>query len=152
MMENNIVEILSQIVDGILQNYTLEEVETKLLKNRKYQKATVATAYSWIYDKLFANSIRLRDDHIPTHGIRIPSDDETELLGVDNYNRLLKLRNIGFLTDEDLNLIMDQILLFPIEELTQEEINIILFSSLFELDRFIAPGSRTILSLKDNIN
>lgn len=153
MDKSKIIDIISEIIDGIVDNQSLEEVEKRLIEKKKYDKSMVATAYSWIYDKVIANS--LNDIHMkkePT-GLRVFSDDEKRLLGVENSNRLLKLINFGFLTNADIDNILDQIHLFQSEpEVSQEEINILLLSSLFEVDKFVEPGSRTLLFLSDTIN
>ncbi|GAB6282042.1 MAG: hypothetical protein STSR0008_07860 [Ignavibacterium sp.] len=155
-MQNQIIEIVSKILDGITtNNYSLDEVEKILLKNKKYNRSTVATAYSWIYDKLFSNTIKTKNTEEIKKSFRLLSNEEIEMIGLENYNHLLKLYNVGLLLDEDLDLVIDQLLIYPdilSNKISTDEINILILSSLFLIDTNTLPGSRMLLYLSDKIN
>ncbi len=155
-MQNQIIEILSKILDGITtNNYSLDDVEKKLLKNKKYNRSTVATAYSWIYDKLFSNTIKIKNAGETKKSFRLLSNDEIEMIGLENYNHLLKLYNVGLLLDDDMDLVIDQLLIYPDilrNKISTDEINILILSSLFLIDTNTLPGSRMLLYLSDKIN
>lgn len=150
-MEKQILEIVSAIIDGLSEDMTPDQVEAKIKKSKYYRESTVATAYSWIYDKLLANALRTRAMPV-SKGKRFFSQDEIEIVGNENYKKLLKLVNIGFLDEDDLDLIMNKLFIFPDETVTKQELNIIVLSSLFDVDKNTLPGSRTLLFLSDTIN
>jgi hypothetical protein len=150
-MENKLIEVLSQILEGINKDQSLKQVEKELKKNKKYDKRIVATAYSWIYDKLLLNAVKHKD--ISSQSTRIFNDTEITILGRDNYDRLQKLYNIGLLTNDDLDILMNQLsIIHPYDSVSNYEMNLLLLSSLFDIDRKILPGSRTLLYTSDKIN
>ena len=83
------------------------------------------------------------------------SNDEIEMIGLENYNHLLKLYNVGLLLYEDMDLIINQLLLhsdFFKYKISTNEINLLILSSLFLMDSNTLPGSRMLLYLSDRIN
>ncbi|CAG1771530.1 hypothetical protein BAC3_01885 [uncultured bacterium] len=152
-MENTFVKILTKIVDGISKEHSFEEVDAALKRERIYIESAVSAAYSWFFDKLLANKLQaLSDPKSIRNGVRILSEDEISLIGVENYNRLLKLVQVGFLNGEDIEMFIENVRFFPIENLQSEDITLILLASLFDIDKSMLPGSRTILYLSDTIH
>lgn len=152
-MENTFVKILTKIVDGISKEHSFEEVDAALKRERIYIESAVSAAYSWFFDKLLANKLQaLSDPKSIRNGVRILSEDEISLIGVENYNRLLKLVQVGFLNGEDIEMFIENVRFFPIENLHSEDITLILLASLFDIDKSMLPGSRTILYLSDTIH
>ncbi|MCK9210076.1 MAG: DUF494 family protein [Ignavibacteriaceae bacterium] len=151
-MRNRLAEVLSKLLDGLAKENSLEQVELKLLKKKKYDKTVVATAYSWIYDKINANQHGSKTHQSISRGMRIFSEDEMHVIGMKNYNRLLKLYNIGLLIDSDLDGIMEQIFFFPEFPLSEDEMNFLILNSIIDVDKLSIPGSRKLLYLSDKIN
>jgi len=151
-MRNRLAEVLSKLLDGLAKENSLEQVELKLLKKKKYDKTIVAAAYSWIFDKINANELSTQN-HIPgSKGMRFFSEDELHFIGMKNYNRLLKLFNIGLLTHADLDVIMEQIFFFPQFPLSEDQMNFLILNSIIDVDKLSIPGSRKLLYLSDKIN
>ena len=151
-MRNRLAEVLSKLLDGLAKDKSLEHVESKLLKKKKYDKTIVATAYSWIIDKINANQVGHISHPTVSKGMRIFSEDEMHIIGIQNYNRILKLFNIGLLTNSDLDGIMEQIFFFPEFPLTEDEMNFLILNSIIDVDKLSIPGSRKLLYLSDKIN
>lgn len=151
-MRNRLAEVLSKLLDGLAKENSLEQVEIKLLKKKKYDKTIVATAYSWIYDKINANLHEHKTSQSISKGMRIFSEDEMHVIGMKNYNRILKLYNIGLLTNPDLDGIMEQIFFFREFPLSEDEMNFLILNSIIDVDKLSIPGSRMLLYLSDKIN
>jgi len=151
-MRNRLTEVLSKLLDGLAKDTSLEQVELHLLKKKKFDKSLVATAYSWIYDKIAANKTGYNPGIKSSLGMRIFSEDELHIIGMNNYNRLLKLFNIGLLTNADIDTIMEQIFFFPEFPLSENEMNFLILNSIIDVDKLTAPGSRKLLYLSDKIN
>ncbi|NCQ16759.1 MAG: hypothetical protein COZ80_02320 [Ignavibacteria bacterium CG_4_8_14_3_um_filter_37_9] len=151
-MRNRLAEVLSKLLDGLAKEKSLEQVESKLLKKNKYDKTIVATAYSWIIDKINTNQIGHLTVPAASKGMRIFSEDEMYIIGMSNYNRLLKLFNIGLLTNSDLDGVMEQIFFFPEFPLSEDEMNFLILNSIIDADKLSIPGSRKLLYLSDKIN
>jgi len=151
-MRNRLAEVLSKLLNGLAKEKSLELVEMKLLKKKKYDQTVVATAYSWIIDKINENQTGGKTFSIVSKGMRIFSEDELHIIGMPNYNRLLKLYNVGLLTNTDLDEIMEQIFFFPVFPLSEDEMNFLILNSIIHVDKLSIPGSRKLLYLSDKIN
>ena len=80
------------------------------------------------------------------------SELEKEILGVENYNYVMHLLNVGLLDAESMELILDQITMFPENRVSRREINWIILLSLVEYESGILPGSRLTLYSSDTVN
>jgi uncharacterized protein Smg (DUF494 family) len=150
-MTAKLVEILAKILDALRNNYTLEEVNKKLLKEKNVNKQIVSAAFSWIYDK----KLNLKDrtvDKLKKKNFRFLNQDEIDILGMENYNYIIHLMNVGLLNASELDSILEQILLYPGERISKEEINWIILFSLVDFQEDILPGSRFLLYSSDTIN
>jgi len=152
-MSSEIVKILENIAQAINKDYTFEEVEKALRKGNKLGRNTLAAAYSWIYEKKIRELYRLKEmEQDKSKGYRIFSEEEISTIGLNNYDYLLHLRNIGLLDNNELELIIDQINIFPEDERTIDNINLFVLSIFLDLDKTTTPGSRYLLYSSDTIN
>ncbi|MGE5400897.1 MAG: DUF494 family protein [Ignavibacteriales bacterium] len=152
-MTAKIVEVIAQILDALSKNYSLEEVNKKLSSDKNFDKQTVSTAFSWIYDKKLTNNYfkkSIKNKEIKS--FRFLTEEEKEVLGVENYDYITHLINVGLLKLSDLDNILEQITLFPGDKISKEEINWLILFSLVDLNESIPPGSRVLLYSSDTIN
>jgi len=152
-MTTKVVEVLAKILDGLNKNISLEDVNSIINEEKKFDKQTISAAFSLVYDKIvtnrFLNEIENRN---VKRGVRIFSADEIEIIGIEYYNYLIYLQNIGLIDYADLEVLIEQILLFPTERITLEDINWLVLVSLVDYDSKILPGSRVTLFSTDTIN
>lgn len=152
-MSSEIVKVLANIAKAINKDYSFEEVEKFIKKSNKLDKNAVAAAYSWIYEKKLRELYLLKEMNLNSgKGLRIFSEEEVQSIGLDNYNYLLHLNNISLLNNSELELVMDQIKIFPDDERTTDNINLLVLSIFLDLDRATTPGSRYLLYSSDTIN
>jgi uncharacterized protein Smg (DUF494 family) len=151
-VNSELVDILSAILEGIIVDSPIDKIEKYLYKNKRFDTQTVATAYSWIYDKMISNLEKINRGEIVTSSVRILSDEEIDAIGMDNYNRILKLMNAGLLTPLDIDNIIKSIEYLPLDRISNEDLNYMVLASLFEINRITLPGSRLLLYLSDKVN
>ena len=84
--------------------------------------------------------------------MRILTNEEQRKIGLKNYNYLLHLYNIGLLTNDDFEEIMEELKLFPEDAIETERINFLILSTFLDLDKLNLPGSRHLLYSTDKIN
>lgn len=147
-----LVDILSTILDGIVVDSPIEKIEKELYGNKRFEAQVVATAYSWIYDKMISNIDALKNGEVTTSSMRILAPEEIDVIGMDNYNRILKLMNSGLLTSNDVDKIIKSIEFLPFEKISNEDLNFIVLASLFDINKIMLPGSRLLLYLSDKVN
>ena len=152
-MTTKVVEVLAKILDGLNKKYSLEDVSKNLTSENKFDKQTVSAAFSLIHDKIVANRIEKNIDFAePNKNIRILSEEELNTIGVEYYSYLIHLQNIGLIDSSDFEILLEQILLFPTNSITLEDINWMILVSLVDYDSKILPGSRVTLFSSDTIN
>ncbi|MFH1197657.1 MAG: DUF494 family protein [bacterium] len=153
-MTAKIVEVLAQILDYLNnKNVSLDEINKKLVSQKEFDKQTVSAAFSLVYDKVLSKKVaKNKNQTRKNKNFRVLSNDEKELLGVDNFNYLVYLLNVGLIGTGDFELILEQILLFPYNTISKEDINWLVFISIIEFNADILPGSRVLLNSSDTIN
>ncbi len=152
-MTGDIVEILEKIVQAINNDYSFEEVELYINFEDKVDKTVIAAAYSWIYEKLLREYYQKKELKFDTgKSFRILSEEEISAIGLHNYNYILHFYNIGLVNNNELDIILDQIKLFPEESRSIENLNILILSVFLDLDDISTPGSRYLLYSSDTIN
>ncbi|MCK5087402.1 MAG: DUF494 family protein [Melioribacteraceae bacterium] len=152
-MTAKIVEVLAKILDGLNKNNSLEEVNKILLKEHQFDKQTLSAAFSLVYDKVLSGKVSNdKSKNIEKRNIRILASEEKESVGIENYNYLVHLQNVGLLDTADFELVLEQLMLFPDDIVTREDINWIILVSLVDFNSKILPGSRVLLYSSDTIN
>ena len=151
-MNSKVVEVLAQILDGLNKNFSLEDVNSKINKENRFDKQTVSAAFSLVYDKILTNSGEKIKSDSKNKNFRLLNEEELEMVGVEYYNYLMHLQNIKLLDSDDIEMLIEQILLFPNQTLSYEDINWMILVSLVEYNTKILPGSRVTLYSSDKIN
>jgi uncharacterized protein Smg (DUF494 family) len=151
-MTATIIEVLAKLAEGMNKKVSPEELAEIFNREKKYNKNLIAAAYSWIYEKIARDIIDNKmHQQIPSRGFRILSEKELLLLGKENYNYLLYFYNKGLLNDNDMDIIIEEAEYFE-DNISREELNILILSLFLNLDHFILPGSRLLLHSSDRIN
>lgn len=152
-MTAKIVEVLAEILEALNKNYSLDEVNKYISTKKEFDKQTVSAAFSLVYDKVLSSKLsKKRRDLEKKRTFRILTDDEKEIIGLENYNYLIRLNNIGLLDSIDFEMALEQLLMFPDDTITKDDINWIILISLVDLSAEILPGSRVLLYSSDTIN
>ncbi|HSP88572.1 MAG TPA: DUF494 family protein [Ignavibacteriaceae bacterium] len=147
---------IAKVLEEVIHNLNTEPAEKtfrRLSKKFKFEKSAVAAVYSWIYDKLMNESFGHYYNNSENFGsFRVLSSEEITQIGLENYNYLLHFYNKGIISNSDLELIMEQIKLFGGDEVSFEQLTLLILSLFLELNNFTLPGSRAILYSSDLIN
>lgn len=151
-MRTKIVEALAEILKEVKENNSIEEVSKALRDSNKFDEQTLSAAFNLVYEKLFNKQLLEGRVIDRTKNFRILSDEELDVIGIDNYNYLLKLQNIGVLEELDFEKIIEQLANLPQGRISEDDINFIVLFSLVDLHNDIQPGSRIILISSDTIN
>lgn len=151
-MNSKIVDILTQILEGIGEGYTIEEMNHYFIKKKKYDKQTLSIAFSLLFDKITLEKSREELENKAKKSLRFLTEEEKEILGIENYNYLLHLFNVGLINSETFEEILDQILSFPESKITKNDINWLVLLSIVDSNMMVPPGSRVLLYTSDSVN
>jgi len=153
MTPSKIIEVLAKILDYLNKNYTLDEVNSKLIRNKRFDSFTLSTAYSLIFDKVLSKRLNnFYYDNKPGEKFRIFTEEEKNFIGEENLNYIMYLANVRLLDISTLEMILEQLMLFPADKITKNDINWFIYISLIEFNSDILPGSRLLLGSHDTIN
>jgi len=152
-MTGKIIEVLAKILDGLNKDRSLDEVNNSLSKYSEFDQQMVSAAFSLIYDKVLSNKIdKKKRQRKKSNKFRVLTPEEQSVLGLENYNYLTHLFNVGLLDNDDLEMVLEQIMMFPNDTVTRDDINWIIIISLVDFNVDILPGSRVLLYSSDTIN
>jgi uncharacterized protein Smg (DUF494 family) len=152
-MLTDIVNLLADIFENLDNSRSLDKAADDISISKKYNKNILATAFSWIYEKTIRDISEATEyNGLVSSSKRIFSEEENILVGTENFNYLLHLNNIGLLTNYDLEIIIEELKLFPRELINTEAINVIIISLFLEVNTLTLPGSRLLLYSSDTIN
>ncbi len=152
-MTSKLVDVLAKILEGLSNNTSIEEISKNLIKNKQYDDKLLSAAFSLVYDKiLLKKNLKELSLTVKPKSARILSEEEKDFLGLDNYNYLLHLMNVGLIDSSNLEAILSQIALFPDMKVTRKEINWIILLALVDYDSELLPGSRSLIYSSDTVN
>ena len=152
-MKPKIVEVLAKILESISNNIPLEDVNKTLLKSKEFDEQTLSIAFSLVYDKILLKRMHPSEDaENEGKGIRFLTNEEKEILGVENYNYLVHLRNVGLLDSTQLEAILEQVTYYPDTKMSRKDLNWLVLLSLVEFDSDVPLGSRLHLYSSDSVN
>lgn len=151
-MTIKIVEVLTQILDGMNRDIPIEKINHDLSGKPDIDQATLSVAYSLLYDHFISVDKPLKKGKKPNRKNRILNNQENDALGAENYNYLLHLLNVGMIDEYTFESILEQASIIPGEKITKDDIDWMILISLLEIDSGILPGSRVLLYSSDVIN
>ena len=151
-MTAKIVEVLAKILEGLKANISIEEVTKHLNLNKDFDAQTVSAALGLVFDKFLTNRLVLKKGATNKNSFRLLTNDEISIIGAENHNYIQHLVNVGLLDSLDVELLLEQMTMFPEERVSKDDINWIILFSLVDFDSEILPGSRVLLYSSDTIN
>jgi uncharacterized protein Smg (DUF494 family) len=153
MMKPKIIEVLAKILDGLSNNIPMEDVNKRLLKSKEYDEQTLSIAFSLVYDKLLLKRMHPSEtEEEKSSGIRFLTEEEKEILGLDNINYLVHLHNVGLLDSAQMESILEQVAYYPDNSISRKDLNWLVLLSLVEIESDIPLGSRVLLYSSDSVN
>lgn len=152
-MTAKIVEVLAKILEGLKQNYSIEEVTRHINLSKDFDEQTVSAALGLVFDKFLSNRLELQKQGNSTNkSFRLLTEEEISIIGSENHSYIQHLVNVGLLDPLDVELLIEQMTMFPEEKVSKDDINWIILFSLVDFNSEILPGSRVLLYSSDTIN
>ena len=152
-MTAKIVEVLAKILKGLKDKYSIEEVTKHLNSSKDFDEQTVSAALGLVFDKFLTKRLELqKEGKSNTKSFRVLSSEEINIIGSENHNYIQHLVNVGLLEPLDVELLIEQMTMFPEERVSKDDINWIILFSLVDFDSEMLPGSRVLLYSSDTIN
>jgi len=162
--QDRIMEILVYLLNEIRAK-DITEVDLAALSDKGFTQTEISTAFSWLFDKLatrmnqvipessnIAQSFELlkKEPELATT-FRVFHDVERTILSIEAQGYLLQMRQLGLLSESEMELLIDRILMSGVSQVGLREIKELTAGLVFDFDDSTRIGSRLMLSAKDTI-
>jgi uncharacterized protein Smg (DUF494 family) len=153
VMQEKIVEILVYLVGELRKNKPIGEIDLAVLSKRGYTASEISAAFNWVYDKI-SRGDELVTDEIPStaQSFRILHDAERQAITPAAQGYLMQLREIGLISDTDIETVIDRVMMSGYVTVDIEEMKSIVAMTLSDSDDSQNTGSRIMLNSKDTIH
>src|SRR5438046_4866387 len=111
MLYEKIIEIIVYLLAEIKENKHIGEADMENLSKLGYTQNEINTAFSWIYTKIYAGEKIFNDENTRSKSFRMLHDVEKNVVTPEAYGYLIQLRELGVITDMDIEVIIDKIML-----------------------------------------
>ena len=162
-----VMEIIVFLLAEMKEHKQITEVDLKPLGDRGFNQTEISTAFSWLFDKIGVNValpnqvLHLdsgRDGFVdasrsvrPEMSFRVYHDVEQSVIAVEAQGYLLQLREFGLITDNDLELVIDRIMMSGVLSVSLPEVKELVSTMIFDFDDSTHASSRLMLNVTDRI-
>jgi len=146
-----IMEIIAWVVGAFTQGTPINKVDTTELSAQGYTDSEISAALSWILER--GERALTHKGDINTESFRILHGLEWETISTDAWGLLLSYRNLGLLSNEDVEQIIERAMILSGEAAVDlEEIRAIIAVYVMNIGFDMTDGSRSLLSGNESIN
>jgi uncharacterized protein Smg (DUF494 family) len=150
-MYERIIEIIVLVLAKLTQNTELDEISIDELTSRGYTQEEITTAFSWLLEQL-ENSKDFINDFKPNKdkAYRILSENEEDLFTKEAWGEVVNLRNLGLLSNQNIESLIDWASVMGIDRMTTEQLKDYLAFNVFKLqtdkkgNTFIFLGNQSV--------
>lgn len=151
-MQERIVEIILFLVNELRSDKQLSEVDVSLLTESGYTQTEISTAFSWLFERLSVGQSLVTPDPSTQLSHRVLHKAEKVVITPDAYGYLLQCRQLGLVSNSDVEAIIDRIMAAGFSAVGVAEMKTFVAGMLFGLDNSTPYGGRISLSSDDTIH
>ena len=151
-MQDKVIEIIVYILSEIKEIKQLSEIDINLLSDKGYSDSEINTAFAWIFSKLDEGELVFKSETVVTRSHRIFNFVEDKIFTVDAKGYLLLLRELGLLSDLDIDLVVEKVFLSGYQRIGIKELKKFIASLILNSESKSDILSRMILQNNDTIN
>lgn len=151
-MQDKVIEIIVYILSEIKEIKQLNDIDVNSLTDKGYSDSEINTAFAWIFSKLDEGELIFKNENINSKSHRIFNFIENKIFTVDAKGYLLLLRELGLLSDIEIDLLIEKILLSGYQKININELKKFIASFVLNSDTKSDILNRMILQNNDTIN
>ncbi len=149
-MQEKILELIMYLVSEIRNDKRTDEIDIASLTKNGYTPAEISSAFSWLYEHTSTGENLIVGANSP-HSHRILHEVERLALSNEAQGYLIQLRELGLLSDEDLESVIERVMMSGMTRVGLAEIRSVAASVLFENDEATRFSNRIIWNSNDTI-
>jgi len=150
-MYDRIITILIFVLSELTNNKDLDEISIAELTKRGYTTKEITTAFTWIVEQL-DNPESMPGLNMPNNEIafRVLNETETELFNKETWGEIINLKNLGMLSNENIEALIDWAVLMGIDNMTKQQLSEYLAFNVFKFQKennmknYVFTDSRSI--------
>ncbi len=152
MLYEKIIEIIVYLLGELKKNKQLAEIDLENLSNLGYTQNEINTAFGWIYSKIYAGEKIFNEEGAKNRSFRVLHDVEKNVIAPEAYGYLIQLKELGLITDMDIEVIIDKIMLSAYNKIGLEDIKGYIASYLLDIDDMNNSNRRIMINTNDTIH
>lgn len=151
-MQERIVEIILFLVNELKSNKQLSEVDVSFLTENGYTPTEISTAFSWLFERLSVGQQLVSGETDTRLSHRVLHDAEKMIITPEGYGYLLQCRQLGLLTNADIETIIERIMAAGFSSVGGPEMKSFVAGMLLDSDNRPGMNGRISLNSTDTIH
>lgn len=136
-MQDRILEIVVYLMNQLSEEQgSLNSIDDMSddLRSMGFTDKEISSAYSWLLNHFedYPESFEFRDNNKKRKSFRVLSDIERKIISAEGYGYLLQLRQLGLLTTEQFEMILDRCALFTTDPVSSDEVKMFASATMFD--------------------
>ncbi len=152
MLYEKIIEIIVYLLAEMKENKQIGKDDMDNLSNLGYTQNEINTAFSWIYTKMYAGEKIFNENKPASLSHRVLHNAESFVISPEAHGYLIQLRELGLVTDMDMEVIIDKIMLSGYTNVELEDMKIIIAGYLLDTEDMNNNNRRIMLNTNDTVN
>jgi uncharacterized protein Smg (DUF494 family) len=152
MLYEKIIEIIVYLLGELKKNRQLGEIDLKNLSKLGYTQNEINTAFGWIYSKIYAGEKIFHEENSKNRSFRVLHDVEKNVITPEAFGYLIQLKELGLITDMDIEVMIDKIMLSAYNKIDLEDIKGYIAAYLLDIDDMTNSNRRIMINTNDTIH
>lgn len=152
MFHERILEIIIYILNELKQEKNFNEIDYSELTKIGYTDSEINTAIAWIYSRMQEDEKQFKKNLITSKSVRVLNPFEQRLFSPDALGYLITIRELGLITDDDFEFIIDKITTMIVSKVELSELKSIISAFVLNLDDPNNKSNRLLINNNDTIN
>jgi len=152
MFYERVIEIIVYLLTEMKENKQLSEVDVQRLTRLGYTQNEINTAFSWVYSKIHSGEKIFSDDTLEPRSHRMLHEVEKNVLEPEAFGYLIQSRELGLISDMDIENILDRIMGSGYMKVTEEDIKYFLAAYLLDIEDASNKNKHILLNMNDTVN
>lgn len=152
MFHERILEIIIYILNELKQEKNFNEIDYSELTKIGYTDSEINTAIAWIYSRMQEDEKQFKKNLITSKSVRVLNPFEQRLFSPDALGYLITIRELGLITDDDFEFIIDKITTMNVSRVELSELKPIISAFVLNLDDPNNKSNRLLINNNDTIN
>jgi len=152
MFYERVIEIIVYLLTELKGSKQLSEVDVQKLTKLGYTQNEINTAFSWVYSKIHSGEKIFSDSGTAARSHRMLHEVEKNVIEPEAYGYLIQLRELGLISEMDLETVIDKIMASGYMKVNKDDIKFFLAGYLLDIEDAENKNKHIMLNINDTVN